>query len=303
MDLDRQPADGLPVRAPNSRRGGRHRKPQPLTVPTTAPALVLAVPGAARQDTSDITAEIAALSGSNYSGGDVRVGHLDGDEAGLGQVLAALRGERPTASQVAVVVPLLTGPHQEFSAALRRSVAESGVPVTVTEPLGPHPLLAEALHVRLAEAGLARADRIRLLSIVTAADGVIVATTGGDQAVQAAGVTAVLLAARLAIPVVAGSLDSPSATRAAVDGLREDGCTRPALAPCLVGPELDPSALAAAAEESGAECAEPLGAHSAVAQLVTLRYTAILQDLRARSAPAEPGHDDAAAEGRSAAEG
>ncbi|MGH3342773.1 MAG: sirohydrochlorin chelatase [Carbonactinosporaceae bacterium] len=270
-------------------------------MPTTAPALVLAVPGAAREEISDITAEIAALSRSNYSGGDVRVGHLEGDEAAIGQVLATLREERPAASQVAVVVPLLTGPHPEISAALRRSVAESGVPATVTEPLGPHPLLAEALHVRLAEAGLARADRIRLLSIVTAADGVIVGTTGGDHALQSAGVTAVLLAARLAIPVVAGSLDSPSAIHAAVDGLREDGCARPALAPCLIGPEVDASALAAAAEESGAECAEPLGAHPAVSQLVTLRYTAVLQDLRARAAPAAPG-DDAGAEGRSTRE-
>ncbi|MCZ9336627.1 hypothetical protein NGM37_02410, partial [Streptomyces sp. TRM76130] len=69
--------------------------------------------------------------------------------------------------------------------------------------LGPHPLLAEALHVRLSEAGLARADRARLFTVATAADGIVLASVGGDEAVQAAGITGMLLAARLAVPVMA----------------------------------------------------------------------------------------------------
>ncbi len=280
MSTDSQDEDALPVRAPRSSRGGRHRRSQPLATPTTGSPLVLAVPGARRAAYAETITEIGSLTGADYPGTSVRVGYLEGDEANLATVLADLDETQDEGAPAAVVVPLIAGPDPQVSTALQDAVTASGVSVTFTDPLGPHPLLAEALHVRLAEAGLARADRIRLLSVITAADGVIVVTTGGAEAVQAAGITAVLLASRLAVPVVPAALGETSGgtpgVSDAVAQLREAGASRPALAPCLIGPEAGSHLLADAAAEIGAECAEPLGAHPAVAKLVSLRYGNVL---------------------------
>lgn len=178
----------------------------------------------------------------------------------------------------AVVIPLLTGPNEAAYLQIHDAVAASGTSAMVTEPLGPHPLLAEALHVRLAESGLARADRIRQFSIGAAVDGVVVATMGGVAAVQEAEITAVLLAARLAIPVVAASLDAHPSVAAAAARLREAGAARLALAPHLIGPEGDHELVAAAAAEVGAGCAAPLGAHEGIVRLVNLRYEVALEE-------------------------
>jgi hypothetical protein len=185
---------------------------------------------------------------------------------------------------VAIVVPLLTGPNANVYDHLRSTVTASGVPAKVTEPLGPHPLLAEALHVRLAEAGLARADRIRQFSIGAAVDGVVVVTMGGAPAVQEADITAVLLAARLAVPVIAAALDGAPAVADAAARLREAGADRLALAPQLIGPEGDPDLLAAAAAHVNAGHAAPLGAHQSIVRLVNLRYEVALEELAASAA-------------------
>lgn len=172
-----------------------------------------------------------------------------------------------------VVVPLLTGPHGRL-AELAEVAAAAGSPVT--DALGPHPLLAEAVHVRLSEAGLARADRARLFAITTAADGIVLTVVGGEEAATAAGITGVLLAARLAVPVVAAALDVPGSVVAAVEHLRATGSQRPALAPLVIGPEADPELLATAAEETGCPSAAPLGAYPTVGQLIAGIYMAEL---------------------------
>jgi sirohydrochlorin ferrochelatase len=141
-------------------------------------------------------------------------------------------------------------------------------------------LLAEALHHRLADAGLARADRVRMFSITTSADGIILATVGGEEAVGTASVTAFLLAARLALPVMAASLDAkPSIEDAAVQ-LESMGVTRIALAPCVIGPEADPAAVEEAAMVIGAKCCAPLGAHGNVVKLISLAYGQVLNQLK-----------------------
>ncbi len=178
----------------------------------------------------------------------------------------------------AVVVPLLTGPNDEAYEHIRAAVAASGAMAVVTEPLGPHPLLAEALHVRLAESGLARADRIRQFSIGATVDGVVVATMGGMAAVNEAEITAVLLAARLAVPVIAASLDAQPSVAEAAARLREAGAARLALAPHLIGPEGDHELVTAAAAQVDAGCAAPLGAHEAIVRLVNLRYEVALEE-------------------------
>jgi ADP-dependent phosphofructokinase/glucokinase len=131
-------------------------------------------------------------------------------------------------------------------------------------------MIAEALHIRLAEAGLARADRVRLFSIVTAADGILIATVGGPDAAAAANVTSVLLAARLALPVIPSSVDSAPSIAEGAMRLKEMGVSRLAIAPCFIGPEASKTDLDAMV--IGAECAAPLGAHGNIAKLAAMSY-------------------------------
>jgi hypothetical protein len=266
----------LPTRTSRFRRGGRHSSPYQLSVPPSAPALVLAVPGPAGEEQARVSASIAASASGACPGVDVRVGYLEGGEAALGPLLGQLpgNGEMPGA----VVVPVLAGPHPAAADALNRAVSAAARPVIVTDPLGPHPLLAEVMHTRLAEAGLARAGRAGRISVSTDADGVIVLAAGGQVAVQSVGVVAVLLASRLAVPVDAAPVADPAAVSAAAARLRGAGVTRLALAPCLIGPEAAAGELRALAAATRLPCAAPLGDHPAIGHLVAIRYGAALAD-------------------------
>jgi hypothetical protein len=266
---DDQPPEMLPVRGRSPLPSGRHRRPASADLPPDAPILVLAVPG----HRTDVADEIASLTRAARADLDVRVAPLAGPA--FAEVLRDLPGDRS-----AVVVPLVTGPHPPTYRDVHAGLREAGVTAAVTDPLGPHPLLAEALHVRLADAGLARADRIRQFSIGASVDGVIVVTVGGREAASEADMTAVLLAARLAVPVLAAAVDGPPTVTEAVTRLRESGAERLALAPYLIGPELDHEQLAKLAAEAGLGCAAPLGAHSSIVRLVNLRYEVALDEER-----------------------
>jgi len=184
-----------------------------------------------------------------------------------------------------VVVPLLTCVYPEVDRAIAAAVAAADVPILVAGHLGPHPFLAEAMHARLSEAGLARIGRAGRISIVTAADGVIVGAAGDpDEAMQIAGVVAVLLASRLTIPTVPALLDDPGALRYAVEQLRAAQVTRVALAPCVVGPEV-PAATMTAIAATGLECAPPLGGYPTIGHLVAIRYGAALEDPQLADVP------------------
>ncbi|MEZ0094790.1 sirohydrochlorin chelatase [Streptacidiphilus sp. EB129] len=190
--------------------------------------------------------------------------------------LAGLLGEAHAAGRPApIVVPLVPGTDAVLERVLEDISATLGE-IRVTEPLGPHPLLAEALHVRLSEAGLARADRARLFAVNTAADGIVLVVTGGIDSLQRAEVTGVLLAARLAVPVVAAALDQPGSVAAAVAHLRATGCAQPALAPCLIGPEADADLLKAVAHETDCPASEVLGAYPTIARLALGHYLGAL---------------------------
>jgi hypothetical protein len=200
------------------------------------------------------------------------------DPYSIGGVLrsvASLRDEGP--DPVAVVIPLIVAPHPPLVRRLREAITASGVPARVSGFINSNGLVAEALHIRLAEAGLARADRVRLFSIVTAADGVIVATVGGPDAAQATNVTSVMLAARLALPVFTASLDSSPSVAEVAARLREMGVSRLAIAPCFVGPEATRADLATMA--IGAEAAAPIGSHSNLAKLAAAAYGHVLTKL------------------------
>ena len=76
-----------------------------------------------------------------------------------------------------------------------------------------------------------------------------------------------LLSARLALPVMAASLDAKPTIEEAAAQLEGMGVTRIALAPCVIGPEADPAAIEEAASVIGAKCSAPLGAHGNVVKL------------------------------------
>ncbi|MGA5068696.1 sirohydrochlorin chelatase [Streptomyces exfoliatus] len=288
------PASGLPVRMPRPRQSGRHRRPEPAAAPEGAPALVLAVPGAPSAAIRSLAEEVVSIARSELPGLEALIGFLEGDDiefpslATMLAAAAALRTERyelavaagrevtaPT-GPAAVVVPLLAGPDSAQMRQVRQAVMDAGNTAELTDVLGPHPLLAEALHVRLSEAGLARADRARLFTVATAADGIILATVGGEEAVQAAGITGMLLAARLAVPVMAAALDQEGSIASIADQLRAAGSEQLALAPYLIGPELPEGLLDEASKEAGCAAAEPLGAYPAIGKLVLSQYTATL---------------------------
>lgn len=288
------PASGLPVRMPRPRQPGRHRRPEPLAAPEGAPALVLAVPGTPGTATRGLAAEVVSIARSELPGLDARIGYLDGGDAefpALQAVLARAAEERTARFEqaraagmdvrepdgpVAVVVPLLAGPDSALLRRIRQAVMDSRIAAELTDVLGPHPLLAEALHVRLSEAGLARADRARLFTVATAADGIILASVGGDEAVQAAGITGMLLAARLAVPVMAAALDQEGSIASVAEQLRSSGSQQLALAPYLIGPEIDPTLITEAAREADCPAAEALGPYPAIGKLALAKYTTAL---------------------------
>src|SRR5215470_11588193 len=224
----RQPGPGFPSRQPGAPRqpgtptrqsqarlvapGGRHRRPMPASLPESAPALVLAVPDAGDDGLAGATAEIATVLRVDNPALDVRTARIDhggrGDPAGIRAVLADAAARRPAGLPSAVVVPQVVTPHPASHRALREAITASGANAHIGEVFNTNAMLAEALHHRLADAGLARADRVRMFSITTSADGIILATVGGEEAVGTASVTAFLLAARLALPVMAASLDA-----------------------------------------------------------------------------------------------
>ncbi|RDG34962.1 sirohydrochlorin chelatase [Streptomyces corynorhini] len=294
MSTPTGPASGLPVRMPRPRQSGRHRRPEPVAAPEGAAALVLAVPGTPSAAVRGLAEEVISIARSELPGLDAAIGFLDGDDEEYPTLLsvltgtAALRAERYELARAAgrevaepegpaaVVVPLLAGPDSTLITRIGEAVAESGTTVELTDVLGPHPLLAEGLHVRLSEAGLARADRARLFTVATAADGIILATVGGKESVQTAGITGMLLAARLAVPVMAAALDEDGSVVAIAEQLREAGSTQLALAPYLVGPELPEGLLDAALKEADCAAAEPLGAYPAIGKLVLSKYASVL---------------------------
>jgi sirohydrochlorin ferrochelatase len=267
-------------------RAGRHRSPHRLTVASDAPALVLAVPGSASADSEELTGEIVAATAVSCPGVDIRVGYLAGDVQRLDEVLAFGPAGAGQLALSAIVVPLLTGPHPVFDAALADVAGQAEAPIMLASHLGPHPLLAEALHSRLAESGHARESRARGLSIVTRANGVLVLADRGDEAVQGAGVAAVLLAARLAVSVVPASVDDLAGINGALTRLRDAGVSSLAIAPYVIGPEAQPGEIEGIADQLGAPCAPPLAAHPAIAQLVAIRYGAALAGLSVARSPA-----------------
>lgn len=281
--------DRLPPRDLPRRRSGRHRDPLSFDSSVGTPTLVLAVPGPA--DPEGPGQSIANLVGVYRPEVAVRVGYTEGEPERLDDLLGQLEQAEEERPLDAVVVPLLTAPYQPTMAAASAAVEKAGVRVRLAEGLGPHPMLAEVMHLRLAESGFVRADRMRLISVVSAstgmADGVVVGSIGGAEAVNAAGVTAVLLAARLGVTVLPAALDDPASVESAFGQLRDTGSRYPVLAPCVLGnePGADPATLSGIAERAGARNSEPLGANTTLAKIVALRYAEVLNTVGMQEQP------------------
>lgn len=246
---------------------------------------MLAVPGPDTEHVASVANEIATILAIDNPAVDVRTAFIEGgraDPSSLRAVLDDSAARRPAGAPCAVVVPLIAAPHPAILRNVREAIVASGVNATIGEFINANPLLAEALHIRLAEARLARADRVRLFSIVTAADGIIVVTTGGVEALQSASITALLLAARLALPVLTASLDGTPSVEDASMRLKEMGATRVAISPCLIGPELGTGTTGNGGLDElvvGAECAAPLGAHGNIAKLIAMAYGQAISQL------------------------
>jgi sirohydrochlorin ferrochelatase len=241
------------------------------------------VPSASDDCLTGTTADIASILGLDNPELDVHLAKVDnagrGDPKGIRAVLAEAAARRPAGAPSAVVVPLLAASHPATISEIREAITASGTNAYIAEVFNTNALIAEALHIRLADAGLARADRVRMFSITTSADGIIVATVGGEAAVGSASVTAVLLAARLALPVLPASLDGSPGIEESAARLQAMGVTRVAIAPCVVGPEASPGAIEEAAASIGAKCAAPLGAHGNVVKLIAQAYGQALSQI------------------------
>jgi hypothetical protein len=285
-------SDRLPPRELPKRRSGRHRNPLSFDNWFGTPALIMAVPGTADRargaDGESIGARMADLVRAYRPEVTIRYGHTEGDEQSLSEALTDLKDDQGSPLS-AVVVPLVTAPHAGTSAAIEEAVARTGAEARVTEGLGPHPMLAEVLHLRLAESGYVRADRMRLISVVardtTMADGIIVGAVGGEAAAGAAGVSAVLLAARLGLTVLPADLENEAAVEQVVGQLRQGGCRRPVIAPSALGPELPREELEALAARFGARLGAPLGADSLLGKIAALRYAEVLNSLGVEQPP------------------
>jgi hypothetical protein len=290
-DYDRGPEryprrEAFPVRQPSIRLprtgGGRHRRAVPASLPQSAPALVLAVPGRDTDLSVGPAAELAAILRVDNPAVEVRAARIDGggfdDPTDLRPVLVDAAARRPDGGPCAVVIPLIATVNPPVIRRLREVVAGSGTNAVISGFINSNAMVAEVLHIRLAEAGLARADRVRLFSIVTAADGVLIATVGGPDAASAANVTSVLLAARLALPVITACADSVPSVQEGAMRLKEMGVNRLAISPCFIGPEANRSDLEAL-HVVGADCAAPIGAHSNIAKLAALTYGQVISQL------------------------
>jgi sirohydrochlorin ferrochelatase len=243
---------------------------------------VIAVPGTAAADYDGVAAEIGAIASMSCPGVDVRIGYLGGDSLNLAECLADQQdGEEDNGQDglAAVVVPLLLSPLPPADAAIAQVVADLPGQALLAGHLGAHPMVAEALHARLAEAGLARQLRSSGLSLSTANHGVLVLSGYGEAAHRDAAVAAVLLASRLSMPTTAAALSDPASIEAGVQRLQQAGADHPAIAPCIIGPEVPRQELESLAGRLGAPLAAPLGAHQAIGQMVAMRYGAALASL------------------------
>ena len=75
---------------------------------------------------------------------------------------------------------------------------------------------------------------------------------------------------------LAAALDQEGSITSVAEQLRSSGSQQLALAPYLIGPEIDAGLIEAAAQEAGCSAAEALGPYPAIGKLALGKYTTAL---------------------------
>ncbi|MFC1416407.1 sirohydrochlorin chelatase [Streptacidiphilus cavernicola] len=245
-----------------ARAGGRRGPADPR------PTLVAVAHGsrdpAARETVHRLLDRVRALR----PGLDVRPAFLGLNQPLLDDVLEEL------GDGTAVLVPLLLGRGFHVRHDVPGAIARHPrLDARTAAPLGPHPLLTEALRLRLAEAGWDDPEQVRIRRR-DARDAVLLAASGSRDPASArdAQTQALLLAARLHVPVVPGYVSAAAPTvPQALAALRERGYRRIALSSYFTAPG---DFARTAAADAPWLVAAPLGAQQAMAALLLERYDA-----------------------------
>ena len=277
----------LPRRTGRSLPPGRHRSPHRLTLPPDAPALVLAVPGAAGAASDELAEQIAATAGMSCSGAEVRVGYLEGRRIAWltpwsstnRSAQARLRG--PWWSRCwPGRIRGSTRPWRIWSAGPKQSCCS---PVTWAR-IRCSPRYCTSAWPRPGWPG--RAGPAGSASSRPPTASWYSPTAATRPSTRPGSPPSCSRAGSPPRPCRPRSGD-PREHRSALARLRDAGVSRAAIAPCVIGPETDPDELAAVGTATGAPCAGPLGAHPAIGQLVAMRYGAALAGLHLAGLPAE----------------
>lgn len=208
---------------------------------------------AAQRVVEQLLARVASLR----PGLPVHVAYLQNAQPGLPAVLSEL-------GAAAVIVPLLLAPGYHLDVDIRAAAAATAA--TVGEPVGPDALLTRVLLERLNQASTPEQTPIVVAAAGSSDPRARVAT---EQQTQ-------WLRERVSGPVTCGfvAADHPRVA-AAVSQLVADTGRKVAVATNLLAPGRFHHQLS----QIGASwVAEPLGAHSAVAELVLARYDRALDD-------------------------
>lgn len=196
----------------------------------------------------------------------VDLGWLSVASPDLGTVLA----EAPTD----VVVPLLLGSGYHVQVDIPALVTEAAPSAFTTAHLGPDRKVVQALAERV---GTVDRDPV---AVVLAAAGTS-HPVGRSETRQAAD----MLAARLGVPVgVAYATGQGPDVGAAIEAFRKAGADRVTVVPYLLAPGMFADRAVTAARHAGAACAEVLGDHPALVDLVVERAIRAVPALSAGSA-------------------
>lgn len=235
---------------------------------TVGAGVVLAAHGtrdpAGRATTEEIRAGVAARLGE-----PVDVGWIQLARPELGSLLRCGGAE--------VVVPLLLGTGYHLLSDIPAAVAGAGGHARTTAHLGPHQQVLAAV-----------ADRLRAVdphpsAVVLAAAGTS-HPVGRSEVRQAADVLADLVGCPVSVAHASGQ--GPDVAEA-VDRLRGSGASRVSVVPYLLAPGFFALRIAEAAASSGAACAEVIGAHPGVVDLVVQRVRQARRAPMHREGPAD----------------
>ena len=222
------------------------------------PALILTAHGSADARSPEVTHAVAGQIRRLRPWLEVRVAFCERSEPNLRDVLASL--DRP-----ALVTPLLLASAYHARVDIPALISEATVPVLQADTLGEDPRLVDVLNQRLNEIELDRGGDA----------GVLVVAVGSSHA--AANARTATLASALselggwARVQVAYATAEPSVADGIAE-LRRSGARRLAVAPWFIAPGRITDRVATLAAELDVAMAEPLGAHSLVAQTVLDRF-------------------------------